>query len=569
MWYGEEQLSFRQIGCFIVLAFMHLFILPVLMVSMETRPLQWFYKKYNLPLMKVFLQLISYLALLMAFSYMLVFNLSETISYTDYFIIGWMISFFLDETKQALVSVIRKRFKKYRSDCWNKLDWILILGFTTAVLLKFGADKYCLAASQILLVLIFIFLCIRVLNMFSWSEFVGPKLVMIRKMFKDTFGFMVIMTVIMISYNVSFHSLLYPNSDFSWSEIEKVMQNGYWTLFGENNVDSDALTEPDCTFNKTIYSSGELSRCPATIGLHIAPYLKAIYSLIAVTLLLNLLIAIYSDTFQQVQVQSKFHWSLLQKDFLEEYSLKTIFPIHLQLIALPVCLVHWLIWCICNRSKCCSNEEANNVQKANKLNTSPMFVRVFCYNTNYDQRLNSTELTEAFATLKSKGVIDVIKEDTITVLQEQMEIQNIMMANQDELKMQLEYQTQKFEEQQERNMRRNEMMLEQHLAEQRSMERVESMRREKVELRSISEKESTKEYEQMSRKSRDFENFMGKLMEEQIRRLYEMNERLDELHAFVKHTQYEQQAHSAQILEIMVQMQQKKDGTDKTQQTME
>ncbi|CAC5409472.1 unnamed protein product [Mytilus coruscus] len=306
MWYGEETLSFRQI---------------------------------------------SYSALLMAFAYMLVFNLNETLSYTDYFIIGWMISLFLDETKQ----------------------------------------------------------------------------------FKDTFGFMVIMTVIMISYNVSFHSLLYPNTDFSWSEIEKVMQNGYWTLFGENNVDSDAF---------------------------------------------------------------------------------------------------------------------------------------FCYNTNYDQRLSSTELTEAFATLKSKGVIDVIKEDTITVLQEQMEIQNIMMANKDELKMQLEYQTQRFEEQQERNMRRNEMMVEQHLAEQRSMERVESMRREKVELRSISERESIKEYEQMIRRSRDFENLMRELMEEQIRRLYEMNERLDELYAFVKHTEYEQQAHSAQILEIMVQMQQKKHGTDKTQQTM-
>ncbi|VDI33497.1 Hypothetical predicted protein [Mytilus galloprovincialis] len=522
MWYGEETLSYRQI---------------------------------------------SYSALLMAFAYMLVFNLYETLSYTDYFIIGWMISLFLNETKQALVAVVRKRFKKYRSDCWNILDWILILGFTTAFLLKIGANKNCLVASH----------------------------------FKDTFGFMVIMTVIMISYNVSFHSLLYPNTDFSWSEIEKVMQNGYWTLFGENNVDSDSLTEPDCTFNKTIYSSGGLSRCPATIGMHIAPYLKAIYSLIAVTLLLNLLIAIYSDTFQQVQVQSKFHWSLLQKDFLEEYSLKTIFPIHLQLIALLPCLVHLLIWCFRNWSKCCSNEETNNVKKANKLNSSPMFVRVFCYNTNYDQRLKSTETTEAFATLKSKGVIDVIKEEKITVLQEQMEIRNIMMANKDELKMQLEIQTQRFEEQQERNL----MMLEQQLmADQRTMERVESMRREEVELRSISARKSIREYEQTSQTSREFEHFMERLMEEQMHRLCKMDERLNELYA----CQSEQQAHSAQalqeqmdiqhimmenqdqlklqlecqtlrfeeqqernqmILQKLDKFQQKQNGTDKSQQTME
>ncbi|CAG2238715.1 unnamed protein product [Mytilus edulis] len=338
MWYGEETLSYRQI---------------------------------------------SYSALLMAFAYMLVFNLYETLSYTDYFIIGWMISLFLNETKQ----------------------------------------------------------------------------------FKDTFGFMVIMTVIMISYNVSFHSLLYPNTDFSWSEIEKVMQNGYWTLFGENNVDSDSF---------------------------------------------------------------------------------------------------------------------------------------FCYNTNYDQRLKSTETTEAFATLKSKGVIDVIKEEKITVLQEQMEIRNIMMANKDELKMQLEIQTQRFEEQQERNL----MMLEQQLmADQRTMERVESMRREEVELRSISARESIREYEQTSQTSREFEHFMERLMEEQMHRLCKMDERLNELYA----CHSEQQAHSAQvlqeqmdiqhimmenqeqlklqlecqtlrfeeqqernqmILQKLVEIQQKQNGTDKSQQTM-
>ncbi|XP_063407910.1 uncharacterized protein LOC134691350 isoform X2 [Mytilus trossulus] len=598
MWYGEEILSYRQIGCFILLALMHLFILPVLMVTMERQPLQWFYKKYNLPLMKVFLQLISYSALLMAFAYMLVFNLYGTLSYTDYFIICWMISLFLNETKQARVSVVRKRFKKYISDCWNILDWILILGFTIAFLLKSGANKNCLAASQILLVLIFILFCVRILNMFSWSAFVGPKLVMIRKMFKDTFGFIVIMTVIMISYNVSFHSLLYPNTDFKWSEIEKVMQNGYWTLFGENNVNSDALTEPDCTFNKTIYSSGALSRCPATIGMHIAPYLKAIYSLIAVTLLLNLLIAIYSDTFQQVQVQSKFHWSLLQKDFLEEYSLRTIFPIHLQLIALPVCLVHWLIWCIRNWSKCCSNEETNNFKKAYKLYCSPMFVRVFCYNTNYDQRLKSTELKETEATVKSKGVIDVIKEEKITVLQEQMEIKNIMMANKDELKMQLEIQAQRFEAQQKKNIKKIKEQL--MTVKVRSKERTRGLGREEIGLGGISASRGNGEYAQMSRTS---ERLM-RLMEEQMNKLCQMDERLHELYRI----ENDQQSHSAQvhqeqmkiqdimranqeklkmqmefqterfeeqqernqmILQKLVEMQEKQNGSDKSQQTME
>lgn len=51
--------------------------------------------------------------------------------------------------------------------------------------------------------------------------------------------------------------------------------------------------EPYCTFNRTIYSSGAIQRCPTQLGLNVTPYLKAFYGLIAVVLLLNLLIAMY------------------------------------------------------------------------------------------------------------------------------------------------------------------------------------------------------------------------------------------------------------------------------------
>ncbi|VDI71795.1 Hypothetical predicted protein [Mytilus galloprovincialis] len=332
---------------------------------------------------------LGYIALLTAYAYMLLFKINEELSYTDFFIIGWMTSLFLDETKQALVSAYRKRFRMYLTNWWNMLDWTLMYAYTFAMGLKFGDDQKYQDASKILLIVTFILLGIRILNMFSMSEFLGPKLVMIQKMFKDTFAFMIILLVMMISYNVSFYSLLYPNSELSWSEIEKVMQNGYWMLFGELNLDSDTLTEPDCTFNKTIYTSGALSRCPATLGLYVSPYLKALYGLIAVILMLNLLIAIYNDTFQQVHQESEFHWAQLQTDFLEEYSVKTIFPIHLQLLALPVCLIQFILWCTfpCFYTKVkrrCSknNQDGDNNNMKNsfdsetdKLNDNPMFVR--------------------------------------------------------------------------------------------------------------------------------------------------------------------------------------------------
>lgn len=54
---------------------------------------------------------------------------------------------------------------------------------------------------------------------------------------KDTIAFMIIITVIMVWYSVSLYALLYPNSQFSWTQIENIISNGYWVLFGELDLD--------------------------------------------------------------------------------------------------------------------------------------------------------------------------------------------------------------------------------------------------------------------------------------------------------------------------------------------
>ncbi|CAC5374193.1 unnamed protein product [Mytilus coruscus] len=417
MWYGEEKFLFRQVGVFILLALIHLLVMPVLMINITAPPLKWFYQKYDLPFMKAFIQMLGYLALLMTYAYMLLFNyLHDEFSWTDGIIVGWMISFSLNEIKQAIVSAIRHRFKRYMCNVWNLLDWTVMFVYASGMFLKFGNNVTHEDSTKILLVLTFILLSIRILNMFSISEYLGPKLVIIQKMFKDTFVFLVILTVIMMSYNVSYHSLLYPNSELSWSEIEKVMQNGYWTLFGEVGlIDSDTLA--DCTNDKNIYTS--------------------------MILLLNLLIAIYSDTYKKVNDECKFHWSQIQTDFLEEYSIETISPIHLKLLMLPFGLVHVLIWLT---EYCCfkiKDRRLNKIEhddqhgssnsydsERDKLKENPMFVRVFLYNADYDLKLKSTEEAERLGAARSKGKIEITEEDKITKLQNQMDVMNRELKDQ-------------------------------------------------------------------------------------------------------------------------------------------
>ncbi|XP_052082909.1 uncharacterized protein LOC127720374 [Mytilus californianus] len=430
MWYGTEKLDSRTILTFIALAAVHIIMLPLLLINMETRPLLWFYKKYKLPFMKVFTNMLGFLALLTAYAYMLLFDYSdEGITNTDCFIIVWMASFFVDENKQLIVAIIRGKWRMYTSDWWNRLDWLSMVVYMSGMLLKLDGESHFQNASKVLLVAAFILLSIRILNLCCMSSILGPKLVMIRRMFRDTFSFMIIMTVIMMSYNISFYALLYPNSELSWLQMEKIIKNGYWMLFGELNLDGDTLSEPDCTFNRTIYESGAEQRCPTELGVYLTPYLKATYGLIAVILLLNLLIAMYSHTFQKVQQESEFYWSELQTNFLEEYSIKTVFPIHLQLLVLPAAIIHALLWFCYSKlqlyGKCYDNDISNNLDdefgEEAILNHRPMFARVFFYNTNFDLKLKTTKEAEGNGALKAKGEMDLMEVDRITMLQRQLD----------------------------------------------------------------------------------------------------------------------------------------------------
>lgn len=78
-----------------------------------------------------------------------------------------------------------------------------------------------------------------------------------------------------------------------------------------------------------------------------------------------------SESFNKVQQESESYWRKIQLDFVEEYCLKTIFPTHLQLLALPGTIVAVLwFWCSCLRKKF-GNEKYGHAG----LNSQPMVVR--------------------------------------------------------------------------------------------------------------------------------------------------------------------------------------------------
>ncbi|XP_061190360.1 transient receptor potential cation channel subfamily M member 3-like [Saccostrea echinata] len=182
---------------------------------------------------------------------MLLFDYKENgVSQSEFAVLFWIVNKFVDEFQQICIAVYRDSKRKreksflteYGQDMWNRLDLLIILtsflGFIVKLLFE---DDFLQGFAKIMFLVSYIMLNIRVLNMFWTSEFLGSQLVIIQKKIKITSAFMAIMIVIMMCYNVVDYALLYPNTEFTWTEIENIFRNGYWTLYGDFQEDAGML----------------------------------------------------------------------------------------------------------------------------------------------------------------------------------------------------------------------------------------------------------------------------------------------------------------------------------------
>lgn len=81
-----------------------------------------------------------------------------------------------------------------------------------------------------------------------------------------------------------------------------------------------------------------------------------------------------SDAFNVVQQESEAYWRKIQLNFLEEYCIKTAFPIHLQILALPGTVISFISFLCTIRHKPCGRSrsdsyETNSLKSISKVIT--------------------------------------------------------------------------------------------------------------------------------------------------------------------------------------------------------
>ena len=124
---------------------------------------------------------------------------------------------------------------------------------------------------------------------------------------------------------------MFPGNELSLNLIKKVLDNAYWPIYGDMKI-LDKLEET-CEKNDP--------SCPLSSGVAFSYVALMVYMVIANILLINLLIAMFSSTFQDVQENTDQIWKFQRYRLVFEYYDSPILPPPLNFIAYLVSCINY------------------------------------------------------------------------------------------------------------------------------------------------------------------------------------------------------------------------------------
>ena len=291
---------------------------------------------YSVPAVKCIFHFMFYLVFIATFSVFVLKgpDINVWFSILEYVNAGMIFALFIDEIMQAVLS-FRKNSKMsvlmYIGDFWNCLDVIMFTVYILAVILRILAHhtriKDMLDTAHFLYALCVVVIYVRSLQFFSMHKQIGP-LIMVGYMFKDMMYFMVILIVVLLGYGVALQAILNPLQELTRDLFSSIIQSPYLHLIGDLDVE-EILAAPN-----------DANPCGPEPDPQLRNYyglvLAGSYLLFTNVLLLNLLIAMFNESYSRVKQETVYHHLIHMTKLLIEYREKYILPVVLVGPFLPI-----------------------------------------------------------------------------------------------------------------------------------------------------------------------------------------------------------------------------------------
>eukprot|EP00050_Salpingoeca_kvevrii_P012858 m.25176 g.25176 ORF g.25176 m.25176 type:complete len:1412 (-) comp4404_c0_seq1:117-4352(-) len=269
---------------------------------------------YISPITSYWLEVVCFVALIAYYSYVVILPIQDGFSTAEIILAVWMCCMALEE----LTQIITLGPKSWWSSEWNRIDLAIYLLFFLALILQLDPTqqlnaKTVLACNTMLLY-------VRLLRMYAKSAYLGPVMLMLQKMVNDMIVFIALLVVFLVSFGVATHAILFPFRSPDYFTFQSIIFRPYFQAFGELFLE-DIQSETLCL--GPIFTG-----CGETTG-WVVPMLLALYLLVTNITLINLLIAMFNDTYQRVSSKQKKVWAVQNYQLLEEYKYRnmlTTFP---------------------------------------------------------------------------------------------------------------------------------------------------------------------------------------------------------------------------------------------------
>uniref|UniRef100_A0A8K9VD65 Transient receptor potential cation channel, subfamily M, member 1b n=1 Tax=Oncorhynchus mykiss TaxID=8022 RepID=A0A8K9VD65_ONCMY len=281
------------------------------------------YEFYDAPFTKFWFNTISYLGYLMLYNYIILVKMERWPSIQEWTVIAYILTLGFEKVRQILMSEpgkLKQKINVWLQEVWNITDLAAISTFLVGLLLRLQNEPL-LGIGRVIYCIDIIFWYIRVLDIFGVNKYLGPYVMMIGKMMIDMLYFVIIMLVVLMSFGVSRQAILHPDEEPTWRLARNIFYMPYWMIYGEVFADS---IDPPCGEN--LYDEDGKKLPPCIPGAWLTPAIMACYLLVANILLVNLLIAVFNNTFMEVKAISNQIWKFQRYQLIMIFHDRPILP---------------------------------------------------------------------------------------------------------------------------------------------------------------------------------------------------------------------------------------------------
>ncbi|XP_067631887.1 transient receptor potential cation channel trpm isoform X2 [Eurosta solidaginis] len=275
-----------------------------------------FYEFYTAPITKFWADSIAYMFFLFMFTYTVLVKMGPTPRWQEVYSIAYIATLGFEKMREIVSSepvAVTHKFAVWAWNMWNPCDAAAIILFLIGLSLRFRPNT--MDIGRVIYCVDSIYWYLRILNILGVNKYLGPLVTMMGKMVKNMIYFVVLLAVVLMSFGVSRQAIRHPGNEPTWGLIKEVYYQPYFMLYGEVFADD---IDPPC--------GEEPHQKPCPTGHWVTPIIMAMYLLIANILLINLLIAVFNNIFNEVNSVSHQVWMFQRFTVVMEYQQKPVLP---------------------------------------------------------------------------------------------------------------------------------------------------------------------------------------------------------------------------------------------------